>query len=68
MNKWLLQVLAKILTMATPEIIEDIRVMIEGLAVRAAETANPWDDIFVGMLQMLIGKPGDKTEQLNDFR
>ncbi len=68
MNKFLLTVLTKIIAMASPEILEGVRQMIQQMVEKAAATPNPWDDIFVGMLQMLVGKPGATTEQLNDYR
>ncbi len=68
MNKWLLTVLTKIIAMASPEILEGVRKLVQEMVDRAAATPNPWDDIFIGLLQMLIGKPGDSKEQMNDYR
>jgi hypothetical protein len=68
MNKWLFTILTQVLTMASPQILEDLRVMIQGMVEKAEATINPWDNIFVGMLQMIVGKPGSKISDLNDYR
>lgn len=60
--------LTRIIAMATPEILEDVRKHVQEMMVKAKETVNPWDDIFVGLLQMLVGKPGATKDQLNDYR
>lgn len=68
MNKWLFTLLSNVISMASPQIIDDLRKMIDEMMTKAKGTVNPWDDIFVGFLQMLIGKPGDKDLPKNDFR
>jgi len=68
MNKWILTVLTRIIAMSSPEILEDVRKMVQVMVNKAATTPNPWDDIFVGLLEMLVGKPGATKDQLNDYR
>ena len=68
MNRWLFMILSKVIMMASPQILEDLRKRIQEMVERAAVTENPWDDIFVGMIQMMVGKPGDDTKDRNDFR
>ncbi len=68
MNKWILTVLTRIIAMASPEILEGVREMVQVMVAKAAATPNPWDDIFVGLLEMLVGKPRATQEQLNDYR
>ena len=62
MKEWLLTILAKAVAMASPGIIEDLRRMVDDMMNKAIQTPNPWDDIIVGLLQMIIGKPGDPQE------
>lgn len=68
MNKWILTVLTRIIAMASPEILEGVREMVQTMIAKAAATPNPWDDILVGLLEMLVGKPGATKDQLNDYR
>lgn len=68
MNKWILTVLTRIIAMSSPEILEAVREAVQTMVAKAAATPNPWDDIFVGLLEMLVGKPGAKPDQLNDYR
>lgn len=60
MNRFLLMLVQQALKNASPVIVSSIRQMVEEMVQRAAETPNPWDDIIVGLLQMLVGKPGDR--------
>ena len=73
MNRWLFTILAKAIQMASPQIVGDIRRLVAEMAVRAEKTENPWDDIIVGMIQMIVGKPGEKIRagvenNDNDYR
>ncbi len=67
MNKWLFTILRNALTMATPQILEDLRKTVQDMMDRAKETVNPWDDIFIGLLQLIIGKPNQKIEANEDL-
>lgn len=59
MNRWLFTILSKAISLASPSIIENLRQLVEEMMVKAEGTPNPWDDIIVGMIQMLVGKPGE---------
>lgn len=56
-QKFIFNVLMRALAAASPEILEGIRQGVEVMMVKAIATVNPWDDIAVGLLQMLIGHP-----------
>jgi len=58
-SKLLMNVLVKSLSLATPQIGEGIRQLVEEMRVRAEATPNPWDDVFCDLLQGIVGKPGD---------
>jgi len=62
MENWVIGIFRTIMKAASPEIIENIRGMVQELVTRAAATPNPWDDIFAGLLQTLVGKPGEPTK------
>jgi len=68
MNRWLFTILTQIISLVTPQILVDLREKVDAMVKKAEETVNPWDNIFTGMLQMVVGKPGDKAEIKNDFR
>jgi len=58
----MVRIVKTIMKAATPEIIENLRLMVQEIVDRAKATPNPWDDIFAGIVQSVIGKPGDKIE------
>ena len=68
MNKWILTVLTRVIAMVSPEILEGIRDQVQIMMKKADLTANPWDNIFVGLLEMLVGKPKATKDELNDYR
>jgi len=55
MNKWLLQLVTMMLSVITPQLREGLNEFVLNLERQAAETPNPWDDIFVGLLKTLLG-------------
>jgi hypothetical protein len=59
MEKWIFTILRHALQMASPKIIEDLRRLVADMMDRAEKTPNPWDDIIIGMIQMIVGKPGE---------
>ena len=59
MNKWLLQLVTIMLGVITPQLREGLNEFISNLEKQAAETPNPWDDIFVGLLKTLLGVKED---------
>jgi len=60
MNKWLFTILRTALDLASPEIIKGIKEGVDAMVTRAKSTPNPWDDVITGLLQMIVGKPGEK--------
>lgn len=54
MNKWLLQLITMIVTVMSPELRKGLEDVINGLETQAKKTANPWDDILVGLLKTLL--------------
>lgn len=57
MDKWLYTMVKTALTLASPELVEAIRVNVKMMVDAAKKTANPWDDALAGFLQMVVGKP-----------
>ena len=58
--KWLFSILGVALKSASPVLVRNLREMVAEMVARAEATPNPWDDIIVGLLQMIVGKPGEK--------
>lgn len=54
MNKWILQLITMIVTVMSPELRKGLEDVINGLDAQAKKTANPWDDILVGLLKTLL--------------
>lgn len=57
MQDLLFKVLTMFLSVASPQIVQTIRVAVNDLVIKAAATDNPWDDMFAGLLQGIVGKP-----------
>lgn len=55
MPQWILQILAAMITNASPEIRENIKSWLDDLAAKAKETPNPVDDMLVAGLKILLG-------------
>lgn len=57
MNKWLLQIITMVVTVMSPELRIGLEDWLTNLEADAKKTANPWDDILVGLLKsMLLNK------------
>ena len=54
MDKWILGLLTKILTVISPELRLVVSEWLGDLETRAKATPNPWDDIFVTFLKLLL--------------
>ena len=67
MNKWLFIILAKAIAAASPQIVENIRQLMQEMVDKAAKTENPWDDVICELMQTIVGKPGAKVEE-HDYR
>ena len=57
MNKWLLILLERLVTVASPHIRDALCIMLRDMEQQAKETDNPWDDILVGILQVILACP-----------
>lgn len=57
MNDLIFKIIQMFLNVASPQIVQTIRVAVDNMVVEAAKTDNPWDDMFAGLLQALVGKP-----------
>ena len=51
-----------ILKQASPQVLEQAQNAVQELVDQARTTANPFDDFFAMMLQLIVGKPGEKPE------
>jgi len=54
MNQWILQLIGLIIGVASPELRAMLSQWLEQLAAQAKKTANPWDDMLVGMLTTIL--------------
>lgn len=54
MNKWLLQLITMVVTVMSPELRKGLEDVVNGLETQAKKTANPWDDILVGLLKTIL--------------
>jgi len=54
MNEWILRLITMIVTVMSPELRKGLEDVINGLDAQAKKTANPWDDILVGLLKTLL--------------
>lgn len=57
MNEWLIRIITMVVTVMSPELRKGLEQWLDKLEADAKKTANPWDDILVGLLKsMLIRK------------
>jgi len=54
MNEWILRLIGLVVTVASPELQKALEQWLGQLEEQAKKTANPWDDILVGMLKTLL--------------
>lgn len=54
MNEWLLRIITMVVTVMSPELRKGLEDVVNGLETQAKKTANPWDDILVGLLKNLL--------------
>lgn len=54
MNEWIFRLITMVVTVMSPELRKGLEDVINNLEVQAKKTANPWDDILVGLLKTLI--------------
>ncbi|MBA7524152.1 hypothetical protein ES705_16289 [subsurface metagenome] len=57
MNEWILRLIGMIFTVTSPELRKGLEDWLNNLEAQAKKTANPWDDVLVGLLKtLLLGK------------
>jgi len=54
MNEWILRLIGLVFSVASPEIRKGLEQWLDNLEVQAKKTANPWDDVLVGLLKTLL--------------
>lgn len=59
MEKFIINLLASILGQMSPAIRGSVIDWLDTLQKAAAETPNPWDDMFVSFLRVLLGAKSD---------
>ncbi len=57
MNKWIAALLEQILKQISPELRKALIEFVNRLEADAKKTANPWDDIFVGIIKFVLVIP-----------
>jgi hypothetical protein len=55
MGTWLQRLLINILTLATPEIVTELRMFAKEFREKAKSTPNPWDDAAANLLCFILG-------------
>jgi len=64
MDKFFLLILRNALAHASPALLANLRGFVAGQVVEAEKTPNPWDDLAWGVLQLIVGKPGGVTGEI----
>lgn len=59
MEKFIINLLVSILGQMSPVLRESVILWLDDMQKRAAETPNPWDDMFVSFLRILLGAKSD---------
>lgn len=54
MNKWIFNLITMVVTVMSPELRKGLESVVNELETQAKKTANPWDDILVGLLKTLF--------------
>lgn len=54
MDKWLVTLLKQIITQLSPQIRGSIEKFVKDLEAEVKKTPNPWDDILVGLLKLVL--------------
>lgn len=67
MESFIINLIATVLGQMSPVIRESVNLWLDDMQKQAAETPNPWDDIFVLLLRVFLGArsgtdTGDKTD------
>lgn len=54
MNEWLLRIITLVVGSASPQLRALIRDWVKDLESRAKETPNPFDDVLVGLIKIVL--------------
>lgn len=54
MDKWLAILLKQIVTQVSPQLRAAMEEFVDKLEADAKETVNPWDDILVGLIKLVL--------------
>jgi len=54
MNNWMVKLLQQIITQMSPAIREALVEFVNTLDTQAQKTPNPWDDVAVGLLKLVL--------------
>lgn len=54
MDKWLVVLLKQIMTQLSPQIRGSLEAFVNQMDTEAKETVNPWDDVLVGVLKLVL--------------
>ena len=54
MNKWILRLLGLVVPVISPALKTDLATLLDQLEASAKKTANPYDDILVGLLKSVM--------------
>ena len=54
MNEWILRLITLVVTSASPELREMINKWVADLEEKAKATPNPFDDVLVGLIKVVL--------------
>lgn len=54
MDKWLLRIITLVVSVMSPELRKGLVDLLNNLEAQAKKTANPWDDVLVGLLKSIL--------------
>ena len=60
MNEWILRLITLIVGSASPELRKLIKEWVTELELRAKETPNPFDDVLVGLIKIVLNVNTDE--------
>jgi len=59
MNEWILRLITLVVNSASPELRKIIKEWVLELEKRAKETPNPFDDVLVGLIKIVLNIKND---------
>lgn len=55
MNEWLIRLLIQMVLVMSPQLKDLLTTQIRELEAQAHATQNPWDDLFISLLKVVLG-------------